>query len=87
MHGTTRELNIATISFVSVIFVLLLISIVAASTAWFRYEFEAQRQERITHYGTNPELLDTQTKQQTHLTGKGTGINITDAISQVAEKY
>ncbi len=87
MHGTTRELNFATITFVSVIFVLLLIIIVAGSTAWFRYEFEQQRQQRIAQYGQSQGLLSSNQQEQERLAGTETGIDINAAMQQVAERY
>ena len=87
MHGTTRELNFATITFVSVMFVLLLVVIVAASTAWFRYEFEQQRQQRIAQYGQSLDLLSSNQQEQDRLAGTETGIDIDAAMQQVAERY
>lgn len=87
MTGTTRELNFATITFVSVIFVLLLVVIVAGSTAWFRYEFEAQRQERIAEFTSSTDLLASQEEQRQQLTGEVTGVDIHAAMQQVAERY
>ncbi len=86
MHGTTRELNIATITFVSVVFVLLLITIVAGSTAWFRYEYEQQRQDRIARYGVSQELVNNRAEQHANLRGNAS-VPIDDAMAQVAERY
>lgn len=87
MHGTTRELNLATISFVATVFVLLLIVIVAGSTAWFRYEFEQQRQRRIAQYGTSRALVETLDAQRENLRGEQSGVAIDDAVATVAERY
>ncbi|MEM1026984.1 MAG: hypothetical protein AAGJ38_02780 [Planctomycetota bacterium] len=87
MTGTTRELNFATITFVSVVFTLLLIVIVAGSTAWFRYEFEQQRQERIAEFPGSQELTSLNAEQQAHLTGEDSGVDINAAMRQVSERY
>ncbi|MEM8783741.1 MAG: hypothetical protein AAGE65_12920 [Planctomycetota bacterium] len=87
MTGTTRELNFTTITFVCVVFVLLLIVIVAGSTAWFRYEFEKQRQERIAEFTASPELIASQKTEQAHLSGEETGVSIEAAMREVADRY
>lgn len=87
MHGTTRELNFGTIFFVAIVFVLLLITIVAGSTAWFRYEFTKQQQQRAEKYSAYPELAKSKAQQVEHLSGKDSGTNIHAAMKQVAEQY
>ncbi|MEM1099580.1 MAG: hypothetical protein AAGH92_12425 [Planctomycetota bacterium] len=87
MTGTTRELNFATITFVSVIFVLLLVVIVAGSTAWFRYEFEQQRQERIAEFTQSRDLVVSNEEQLNNLSGSETGVDISAAMVRVAEQY
>ncbi len=87
MHGTTRELNFGTITFVSVVFVLLLITIVAGSTAWFRYEFNKQQATRAEKYSNYQPLITANEAQAGHLNGDNTGVGIDQAMRQVAERY
>ena len=86
MHGTTRELNFGVISFVSIVFVLLVVIIVAGSTAWFRYEYRARQAKAIAddpNRGANVELMELNAEQAATLEAA----DIDEAMDKVAQRY
>ncbi len=80
--GTTRELNFGIITFVTVLFVLLLVITIAGGTAWFRWEFSRAAERQADIAGLNPDLVRLLAEQNAHLDGK-----IDAAMSGVAEEF
>lgn len=86
-HGTTRELNVGVITFVTVAFILLLIAIVAGSAAWFRYEYNARLAKTLAEdpaRGANIALIKRNTEQLEHL--QAGPVTIDDAMHQIAQR-
>lgn len=80
--GTTRELNFGIISFVTVLFVLLLIITITGATGWFRWEFNNAAARQADVAGLNADLVRLQDEQRAHLDGK-----IDRAMAEVAEDF
>ncbi|BAM02905.1 hypothetical protein PSMK_07460 [Phycisphaera mikurensis NBRC 102666] len=80
--GTTRELNFGIITFVTVLFVLLLIITITGATGWFRWEFNNAAARQADAAGLNADLVRLQDGQRAHLDGK-----IDAAMAEVAEAF
>lgn len=82
LSGTTRELNFSLISFVTVLFVLLLIITITGATGWFRWEFNNAAARQADKQGLNSDLVRLQDEQRAHFDDK-----IESAMSAVAEQH
>ena len=80
--GTTRELNFNVITFVTILFVLLLVITIAGGTGWFRWEYNRAQARAADLGGLNADLVRLQEEQQAHLDGR-----IDAAVAAVAEEY
>ena len=80
--NTTRELNFTVISFVTILFVLLLVITITGATGWFRWEFNRDAARKVEAAGLNPDLVRLQDGQRDHIDGK-----IDGAMSGVAERF
>jgi hypothetical protein len=84
MAGTVRELDFKVITFVSLVFILSLVIIVAFSVAWFRTEIELAKERT---WRPNIQLVDWMAEQNAQLTAPESGVPITEAMRDVAARY
>ena len=84
MAGTVRELDFRIITYVAVLFVLVLITTVAASVAWFRNEIRIVEESR---WAPNAALAELEAVQTAELNRPASGLPIREAMQQVAKQH